>query len=51
MVEGDNPGLAVGDPHHVLGALPRAPLGGHEAQHVLGGHVGGLLADDPEEHA
>jgi hypothetical protein len=43
--------LAVGDPHHLLGTLPRAPLVGHEAQHVLGGHVGGLLADDPEEHA
>ena len=51
MVEVDSPELAVGDPHHVLGALPRAPLGGHETQHVFGGHVLRLLADDPEEDA
>ena len=46
-----HPRLAVGDPHHLLSTLPRSPLGGHEAQHVLWGHILWLLADDPEEHA
>ena len=48
---GRQPRLAVGDPHHVLGTGPRAPLGRHEAEHVLRGHLGGLFADDPEEDA
>ena len=45
------PRLAVGDPHQLLRTRSRAPLGAHEVQYVLARHVGGLLADDPEEDA
>ncbi len=48
---GREPRLTVGDPHHVLGARSGLALRRHEAQDVSRGHVGGFLADHPEEDA
>ena len=43
------PRTAIGDPHHVLGAHPGPALRVHEAEHVHGPDLAGILGDDGEE--
>ena len=44
------PGLAIGDAQHVLGAGAGPTLFGDEVEHVLRPHLGGVLPHHGEEH-